>query len=802
MKKFLTIIFALFCMTMMSQAQAILSESFDSGSLPTGWTVTDADGDTYNWDAASPVANGFTPHTGAGLISSASYVNSVGALTPNNWLISPQITIPSGGATLTFWVAAQDATYAGENYAVYISSTGNTPADFTTTLFTETLTSNPTMRTPTPWVQRTVNITSANSGNVYIAFRHFNCTDMFWLNLDDVEISAAPTTPTIVAAPTTLNFGIHPIGSTAELTSVVTGYVLTAGITATTTAPFAVSADGTTYGTTATLATTGGTLYVSYAPTAATTSTGTVTLSSTGATDLTINLTGEGVDCSAAISTLPWTENFSGAVFPPLCWELESTNATTWTTYEFGESIYASIVVDEAGAAQDEWLITKTFDFSNYNNTILMDMNLLLQYTYIVTNELCNFLIYASTNGGNSFGTTPIWDARSIGVFPTYSNFTATVDLSSLAGESNVKLAFVYQGTGGAQVLFTDLSMYNYEEPIIIDNEESYTFYTEVNTNEDVTTQIFSYNLESPLTATTAAPFSVSADGTTFGTTATLNADGALYIRYTGVLGTQTGVVTLSSTSATDVTIALSAEGYDCSALALPLEQGFDMPSCPPGCWSIVYGNNDPTINPMRHLLYEEGGTDRVFAFSSYNTTDNYDQYLISPEIPFDGATAVMFNYFTYGQAETFRVGYSTTTNDVASFTWLYAITTSATSAENAFFQIPAGAKYVAINYTSEYMYYLYVDNFELVEYTGIDEVSMENTTMVYPNPAKDVINVTAASNINSIEVYSITGQLLISENGNDMQSQINVSELANGIYMMKISTEDGVINKKFNVAK
>ncbi|WP_039443774.1 hypothetical protein, partial [Porphyromonas gulae] len=27
-------------------------------------------------------------------------------------------------------------------------------------------------------------------GTKYVAFRHFNCTDFFWINLDDIEIKA------------------------------------------------------------------------------------------------------------------------------------------------------------------------------------------------------------------------------------------------------------------------------------------------------------------------------------------------------------------------------------------------------------------------------------------------------------------------------------------------------------------------------------------------------------------------------------------------------------------------------------
>ncbi|WP_152570226.1 choice-of-anchor J domain-containing protein, partial [Porphyromonas gulae] len=37
------------------------------------------------------------------------------------------------------------------------------------------------------WYQKTVQLPA---GTKYVAFRHFNCTDFFWINLDDIEIKA------------------------------------------------------------------------------------------------------------------------------------------------------------------------------------------------------------------------------------------------------------------------------------------------------------------------------------------------------------------------------------------------------------------------------------------------------------------------------------------------------------------------------------------------------------------------------------------------------------------------------------
>ncbi|MDD2205119.1 MAG: choice-of-anchor J domain-containing protein [Bacteroidales bacterium] len=166
----------------------ILNETFETGAIPTGWTNTDADGDGYLWDAETGLGL-FVGHSGE-CISSASYINYVGALTPDNWLITPVL---DGPGSVNYWVNAQDAAYAYEHYGVYASTSGTNPSDFTL-LFEETMTAKGEKyaglrggsKEQGAWYERTVE--NIPAGTKYIAFRHFNCTDAFWLNLDDVTI--------------------------------------------------------------------------------------------------------------------------------------------------------------------------------------------------------------------------------------------------------------------------------------------------------------------------------------------------------------------------------------------------------------------------------------------------------------------------------------------------------------------------------------------------------------------------------------------------------------------------------------
>ena len=311
-------------------------ESFDSGSLPECWQAIDSDGDGYTWNAAYWNDNlGYAGygHTGAGCVASASYINNVGALTPNNWLISPPIAIPSQGASLSFWARVHGYP---EPVEVLVSTTGNAIANFTgAALLTQTITSD-------TYTEYTVNLAAYAGQNIYIAFVHRNVTDQYWLMLDDVSVYYSPTNPGIVANPTTLDFDTVVLGqSSAVKTSAVSAYNLTSSITATTTAPFEISADGTTFASTATVAQTGGTLYMRYIPTAIGAATGTVTLSSTGASDVFITLTGYGFDTICSIPSdlfvaetglyramLSWTENGTATGWQ-ICLDEDESNLIT-----------------------------------------------------------------------------------------------------------------------------------------------------------------------------------------------------------------------------------------------------------------------------------------------------------------------------------------------------------------------------------------------------------------------------------------------------------------------------------------
>ena len=145
-----------------------------NGGIPEGWTVVDADGDGYNWAVwVLQLEDGSTQTT----LSSNSYVNYVGALTPDNWAITPQVNL---GSEISFDAWGQDPSYAAEHFQVYVSTTGTAVTDFQPISEEMVATGEQTTYT--------VSLGEYAGQKGYIAFRHFNVTDMYILNICNISM--------------------------------------------------------------------------------------------------------------------------------------------------------------------------------------------------------------------------------------------------------------------------------------------------------------------------------------------------------------------------------------------------------------------------------------------------------------------------------------------------------------------------------------------------------------------------------------------------------------------------------------
>jgi hypothetical protein len=175
MKRLLLISLATCCILGI-QAQVHFSDDF---STLNNWTLVDADGDGEEWFL-------FDNMDAQGLhATSASWTSLLGPISPDNWMISIPIDLTAATAPINLdWkVYAQDQAWAAEFYSVYADTT-NTTAGLTASpvSFSETLT------TSTGYMNRTLNLDAFAGKTVYIAFRHYNSSDWFRMNVDDVVV--------------------------------------------------------------------------------------------------------------------------------------------------------------------------------------------------------------------------------------------------------------------------------------------------------------------------------------------------------------------------------------------------------------------------------------------------------------------------------------------------------------------------------------------------------------------------------------------------------------------------------------
>lgn len=324
------------------------TEGFENGA--TGWTIIDSDGDGITWqlsDTSSQIANfaATYPRTGNSCIIALSYDNlTYEALTPDEWLISPAITIPAGVSyTLSFYDNGTNPSYAAEHYAVHVASANTVAAmSATTALMEQTLSSG-------DWIKRTVDLSAYAGQTIYIGFRHFGCTDQFCLGIDDIRVGGADL-PTLSLA------GLSNVALNSSAT-----FTATSDVT-----PLAWYVDGVQQTETgATFTTTFTTLGNHTVKVSATNAAGTASDS------IVVNVV------NASVTTFPWVEDFeanataSGFGTFPVGWTTYADNVAnysqyaefgqSWSVYDFGwfgDGSAICMTYTNSTTACDRWLVT------------------------------------------------------------------------------------------------------------------------------------------------------------------------------------------------------------------------------------------------------------------------------------------------------------------------------------------------------------------------------------------------------------------------------------------------------------
>ncbi len=172
-------------------ATSIFGDDFSDGDA-SGWTAFDNDGEPLddwflaqesNWD---PPFGIYTDY----FLASYSW-NGVD-YTPDNFLTSPLISIPTGATSINlryFSGSGADPNFFSENYEVYVSETAASVANI--------LAGTRLVDTVLPFVggqYYDVDISAFAGQNVYISFRHHDTVGQWLLGIDEVSVSSISET--------------------------------------------------------------------------------------------------------------------------------------------------------------------------------------------------------------------------------------------------------------------------------------------------------------------------------------------------------------------------------------------------------------------------------------------------------------------------------------------------------------------------------------------------------------------------------------------------------------------------------
>jgi hypothetical protein len=165
----------------------VLYEDFE---VPTGWTSIDADGDTFDWVISN--LDGIHGYVGN---AARSFSWNGSNYSPNNYLMSPQFTIPAEAmaASVSYEIGSgTDPSFFSEHYSVYFVTDITDEASIlsSTVLVLENNRTIPAMGSET----RSHNLNAVIGTPGYFVVRHHNVTGEWYLGLDTVSVDATVNT--------------------------------------------------------------------------------------------------------------------------------------------------------------------------------------------------------------------------------------------------------------------------------------------------------------------------------------------------------------------------------------------------------------------------------------------------------------------------------------------------------------------------------------------------------------------------------------------------------------------------------
>ena len=693
--------------------------------------IIDADGDGNNWTISSE--NGLDE---SNALYSASYAS--GALTPDNWLILPGMNLPDTATDfiLSWYEKAYSSSYAADFYSVYICNTGNDTSDFlaTTPIYSDSMSAD--------WAKHGISLANYTNQTIYIAFRHYNCTDQWAMMLDNIRVGGPEAPEVSVNGP--------------EMVRINEPYTFTATSDVT---PITWIVDGDT------LTETGNTLTYTFT----TTGSHTVVVSATNnvgtSTDtLSINA----IECLA--QTLPFESNFAAETTIGFCWDNPNEGWSLGQLQTSGDvvvysqsSLYGMFALDP-----DNWLVTPTLTMPESGD---------YQIEYEIIGWLDHYTIYII----QGTDTTALFNET---LPEDMADFEPRAVLIPNTVTGNFKVAIRHhESLEGYQLILAYLNVKEQGAPSVIVRGPA-----EIEKGEAATFTAVSG---------TATSYAWTVDGTAQNTTGN-----TLTYTFT-TTGNHTVSVIASNNFGSSQPATHTVNVYSCNdpIIPLPWTESFEGSV---DCWTFIADDEDGfEVNGDYPNLAADGSN---FLVGWTPSTANANQWAISMPftMPANVTDAKLSWVIASNHQSATTISYEVlVTTQVANpnpdyFSTVLFSESASTGNANENRQVSlssmAGKTFrIAFrNTTAAGGALMILDNIKIASPTGINNVNNINVS-IYPNPASDKLNI-EGEGIQMVEMFDLNGRSVLTS---QRAGQIDLSNLSEGVYVVRVIAADGVRTEK-----
>ncbi|MFO7790951.1 MAG: choice-of-anchor J domain-containing protein, partial [Bacteroidales bacterium] len=231
-------------------------------------------------------------------------------------------------------------------------------------------------------------------------------------------------------------------------------------------------------------------------------------------------------------------------------------------------------------------------------------------------------------------------------------------------------------------------------------------------------------------------------------------------------------------------------------------------------CWTIEGINADQT------WYWDDSGTssyegDGNIVCEYDDNLNDQDEYIISPEFDFSTVPSQIHASFYWKASyewaiteDNYNLHFEVTTDGGTTWTSLWDLTDVGVFDDwTDTLQIVDISDYsgeasvqFAFHYVGNDGAAAYVDLFEVDEGTEVNDLD-NSIISVFPNPANNTVYVENAENA-EINILNMLGQKVASQTATSSRETVNISDLSNGTYIIRIEDGNEVITQKLNVVK